>query len=106
MSNKETIRKAFDQVCNAMAQLDNAKGRLANLHYRAEKVESTESVLNKVSATVEPSSDSHEFVFIQHERAKDELREAMTVQAKDSIKNSLGEAYNATSDAYTVINKI
>lgn len=106
MSNKEVIRKAFDQVCNAMAQLDHAKGQLANLHYRAEKVEDTAMVLNKVSETAEPSSDSHEFVFIQHERAKDDLREALASTTKHSIANSLGQAYNATSDAFTVIKQI
>lgn len=106
MSNKEVIRKAFDQVCNAMVELDNAKVQLANLHYRAEKVEDTAIVLNRVSETNEPSSDTHEFVFIQHEQAKSELREALASTAKASITNSLGVAYNATSDAFTVIKQI
>lgn len=106
MSNKEVIRKAFDQVCNAMAELDHAKVQLADLHYRAEKVEDTAMVLNKVSETAEPSSDSHEFVFIQHERAKDDLRAALASNTKDAIAKSLGQAYNATSDAFTVIKQI
>lgn len=106
MSNKEVIRKAFDQVCNAMVELDNAKVQLANLHYRAEKVEDTAIVLNRVSETAEPSSDTHEFVFIQHEQAKVELREALASTAKTSITNSLGEAYNATSNAFAVIKQI
>ena len=106
MSNKEVIRKAFDQVCNAMVELDNAKVQLANLHYRAEKVEDTAIVLNRVSETAEPSSDTHEFVFIQHEQAKSELREALSSPVKASIANSLGVAYNATSDAFTVIKQI
>jgi hypothetical protein len=106
MSNKEVIRKAFDQVCSAMEQLDHAKVQLADLHYRAEKVEDTGIVLNRVSETVEPSSDSHEFVFIQHERAKDDLREALASSAKASIANRLGVAYSATSDAFSVLKQI
>ena len=106
MSNKEVIRKAFNQVCNAMEQLDHAKVQLADLHYRAEKVEDTAIVLNRVSETAEPSSDTHEFVFIQHERAKDDFRAALNMDTKASITNSLGVAYNATSDAYSVIKQI
>lgn len=101
MSNKEVIRKAFDQVCNAMVELDNARVQLADLHYRAEKVEDTAIVLNRVSETAEPSSDTHEFVFIQHEQAKNDLREALASSVKTSITNSLGVAYNATSDAFS-----
>lgn len=106
MSNKELIRKAFDQVTFAMAELDTARLKLADLHYKAAKVEDTENVLNRISAVYEPSSDTHEAIFIQHQNAKSEFRDALDNKAKDIIVKSLGTAYNATSDAFSTLKKV
>jgi hypothetical protein len=106
MSNKELIRKAFDDVCVAMVELEGVKSKLAELHYKAELVENTQSVLDRVSLVFEPSNDSHEAVFIQHERAKVALRDALSVQSKASIESGLGMAHNATSEAYSLIQRV
>lgn len=106
MSNKELIRKAFEDVCVAMVELEGVKSKLADLHYKAELVENTQSVLDRVSLVFEPSNDSHEAVFIQHERAKVALRDALSVANKDGIERGLGVAYTATSEAYSIVHKV
>ncbi len=106
MSNKELLRKAFDQVCNAMVELETAKSQLATLHYKAEKVEDTAFVLERVSKTLAPDSDSHEAVFIQHQMAKDDLKDALYSKGRHSIERHLETAYNATSEAFSVIHRV
>ena len=106
MSNKEIIRKAFDDVCVAMVELETVKNKLADLHYKAELVEDTQQVLDRVSVVFEPSSDKHEAIFIQHEKAKSALRDALSVQSKASIESGLGMAHNATSEAYSLIHRV
>lgn len=106
MSNKELIRKAFDDVCVAMVELENVKSKLADLHYKAELVENTRAVLDRVSVVYEPSNDSHEAVFIQHAKAKDALREALSVANKGTIEQGLGTAYNATSEAFSLVHRV
>ena len=106
MSNKELIRKAFDKVTLAMAELDEARLKLADLHYKAEMVENTEDVLNKISGIYEPSSDTHEAVFDKHQKAKDSFRDALASNYKETITLSLGTAYNATSEAFSTLQKV
>lgn len=106
MSNKEVIRKAFDTVCIAMVELQNAKEQLVELHYKVEKVEDTKIVLDRVSEALPPSSDEHEAVFIQHEKAKTDLREAVTTINKASIQNYLAHAHEASSEAYAVLKQL
>lgn len=106
MSNKELLRKAFDDVCIAMVELESVKTRLAELHYRAELVEDTKTVLDSVSERVEPSDDAHEAVFHQHQKALDGFRDAMSNHTKDAIAIRLGMAYSATSEAYSYIQKV
>lgn len=106
MSDKEIIRKAFDTVCVAMVELQNAKAQLVELHYKVEKVEDTKIVLDRVTEILPPSSDEHEAVFIQHERAKIDLREAVATTNKATIQHSLAQAHNASSEAYSVLKQL
>lgn len=106
MSDKEIIRKAFNTVCIAMVELENAKAQLVELHYKVEKVEDTKIVLDRVTEVLPPSSDEHEAVFIQHERAKNELREAVAVTNRQSIQTCLAQVHNASSEAYSVLKQL
>lgn len=105
-NNKENVKIAFDKVCLAIATLENVKSKLADLHYVAEEVEISEEVLNRVSMRDEPSSDSHEEVYLRSIRAKDRLRERLTSEFKDELSSQLGVAYVATSDAFTNVRSV
>ena len=89
-----------------MVELETAKSQLATLHYKAEKVEDTAFVLERVSKTLAPDSDSHEAVFIQHQMAKDDLKDALYSKGRHSIERHLETAYNATSEAFSVIHRV
>ena len=104
MSNKELIRKAFNDACVAMEALEKAKTRLADLHYKAELVENMSVVLERVTRTYEPSNDAHEAVFVKQEQAKESLN--MALANKKDIYKALSTAHLATSDAYSVLNKV
>ena len=106
MSNKETVRIAFDQVCLAISQLETAKIKLADLHYVAEEVEISQEILDKVASQIEPSSDAHEVLFSRNVKAQEALRERLSNENRQSISSCLGVAYNATSEAFTSIQKV
>lgn len=106
MSNKETVRVAFDKVCLAIANLEAVKTKLADLHYIAEEVEISQEILNKISEVAEPSSDAHEVVYTRTIRAQEALRERLSCESKQSLTDKLGMAYNATSEAFVSIRKV
>ena len=106
MSNKETVRIAFDKVCLAISQLETVKTRLADLHYVAEEVEISQEILDKVSMAVEPSSDAHEVLFSRNAKAQEALRERLSNENKQVISSCLGTAYNATSEAFSTIKTV
>lgn len=106
MSNKETVKIAFDKVCLAIANLEDVKSKLADLHYVAEEVEISEEILNNVSKREEPSSDTHEAVYLRSIRAKDRLREHLSSGFRDDLSSKLGVAYVATSDAFTNVKSV
>jgi hypothetical protein len=105
-NNKENVRMAFDKVCLAIATLEDVKTKLADLHYVAEEVEVSEEMLNRVSMEEEPSSDTHEYVYLRSVRAKDRLKEHLTPEFKDELSSQLGVAYVATSDAFTNVRSV
>jgi flagellar hook-basal body complex protein FliE len=82
------------------------KASSAELQRDIEKVEDTKIVLDRVSEALPPSSDEHEAVFIQHEKAKTDLREAVTTINKASIQNYLAHAHEASSEAYAVLKQL
>jgi hypothetical protein len=106
MSNKETVRQAFDKVCLAISQLETVKTRLADLHYVAEEVEISQEILNKVGVAIEPSADAHEVLYSRSVKAQEALRERLSRENKQVISSCLGTAYEATSDAFSTIQKV
>jgi len=104
--NKQEIRKAYDQLCLAIAELDNARKRLANLHYRVEEVEISGEILNRISHVYEPSNDSHEALFLRKMKAEEDLKCFLDKDCKEVIEKNLNVAYNATSEAYSGIKKV
>ena len=104
--NKQAIRSAFDQVCMAIYELENVKSQLATLHYRVEEVEVSGEILNRISHVYEPSNDSHEALFLRKVRAEEELKGFLEKESKENIQKRLNTAYNATSEAYSKINKV
>ena len=106
MSNKETVRIAFDKVCLAISQLEAVKTKLADLHYVAEEVEISQEILDKVSMACEPSDDAHEVLFSRNLKAQEALRERLSNENKQAISSCLGTAYNATSEAFSTIKSV
>ena len=106
MSNNELIRKAFNDVCSAISNLEVAKHELADLRAKSEMVKLTSETLENASRNYEPSNDIHEAVFIQHEKAKEEFDQFVNSNTKESIKNQLNSAFNATSEAQSILKSI
>jgi hypothetical protein len=106
MSNKETVRVAFDKVCLAISELETVKTKLADIHYVAEEVEISQEILDRLSQTEEPSSDAHEVLYTRSMKAQEALRQRLTIDSKDAISSSLGVAYIATSEAFSTIRNV
>jgi hypothetical protein len=102
MTNKQDIRKAFDEINKAIIELENAKQGIISLHTTVKEVDDSIEVLNRISHLYEPSDDAHEAVFARVTQAKDKLRE-FDLEGRGKIKHALGVAYNATNEAYLKI---
>lgn len=110
MSETKTVstqgtHDAFNEVCAAIAALQEAKTRLANFHYCSKKVDDIQWTLDNVGKYASPSDDAHEMLFNQLEAAKQTLRDAQSGNLWDTVKTDLECAYQATDRAWEIIKK-
>ena len=97
------VKKAFEEICAAIASLQHAKTTLVNLHYQAKQVEDLQYILNHLGQFASPSDDAHEAVYAQLESAKQTLRDANSGRLWEGVKEDLSSAYKATDEAWQTI---
>lgn len=96
----ENIHAAFKDTCEAIAKLEEAKTRLADLAYKMKQVDNLQYLIDNVGRFAVPSDDAHEMLHFQREAAKQTLRDAEEGDVMAKIKADLQKAYTATERAW------
>lgn len=97
------IHKAFAEVIEAMVSLENAKTKLANIHYHTKNVDDAEFLLNNIGRFASPSDDAHEVLFERLQAAKELARVHQSKEEISVLKGQLASAYLSIERAYKIL---